>query len=174
MTKLATLLSRHWLWMALAVSLGLLATVHAMQRFGGLTPCALCLDQRKVYWVAAAIAAVGIAARFTPLGRRLDRVFAALLLATFLVGVFIAGRHAGIELGWLPPLETCGAGGPVDLKAMSDLATGANKVKAVPCDVVQWSFIGLSMAGWNALVSVLLAAASAIAAITRPRLEPAA
>lgn len=174
MTKLTPLLSRHWLWLALAISLALLATVHAMQRFGGLTPCPLCLDQRKVYWVAAAIAAIGVAIRFTPLGRRLDRVFAALLLAAFLVGVFIAGRHAGIELGWLPPLQKCGAGGAVDLKAMSDLATGASAVKAVPCDVVQWRFIGLSMAGWNALISVLLAAASATAAITRPRVEPAA
>src|SRR5215212_1978761 len=101
MSQVLPIVRRHWLWLALLASAAILIIVNAMQHFGGLVPCPLCLDQRKVYWVAMAVSVVGLAARFTPVGARFDRLFAAILVVVFLTGVFIAGRHAGIEYGWL-------------------------------------------------------------------------
>jgi disulfide bond formation protein DsbB len=164
---------RHWLWLALAASAALLVTVNLMERIGGLVPCPLCLDQRKVYWAAMAVAAVGLLLRATPLRRRFDWLFALVLVAVFLTGLFIAGRHAGIEFGWLPPLEKCGGGtGKIDLEAMAGLASGKTNLKVVPCDEVQWRWLGLSMAGWNVLISAGLASLSAFAALDRTSRRP--
>jgi len=164
-TGLIDTLRNRWLYIALLVSAAMLATAHAFETFGGLMPCLLCLDQRKVYWVAIGVAVAGIAAGFAPAGKRLERVFLAALTVTFAVGVFIAGRHTLIEMGFLPPLEKCAAAaGKIDLDALSAFASGASKPKVMGCDVVQWRF-GLSMAGWNTVISIGLTLLSAYATL---------
>ena len=66
LTRLIRFFLDHWLWMALLASAFLLAIAHAFETFGGLAPCLLCLQQRTVYWVAIAVAAVGLLVHLTP------------------------------------------------------------------------------------------------------------
>ena len=87
----------------------MLAIAHAFETFGGLAPCILCLQQRTVYWAAMAIAAAGVAARYTPVKMRADRLFLAALAIVFLVGMGIAIRQAGAEWKWWPGPAACAA-----------------------------------------------------------------
>lgn len=167
MTALIDLWIRRWLWAALLASAAMLAIAHAFERFGGLAPCILCLDQREVYWVAMAVAAVGLAANFTPLKGRFDRLVFAALGLTFLFGVGVAVRHAGAEWDWWPGPAACAAGrGGVSAADMAALLSGA-KVEMPSCEEAAWRFLGLSMAGWNAIISVGLVVFSALAALRK-------
>lgn len=164
------LLTRWWTAFALMASLALLGAAHAFERFGGLEPCNLCLRQREVLWAAVAIAApatlwtlVSRASRGTP------RVGAFMLFVVFAAGAITAGYHAGGELGWFTLPATCGGTGETaGLSAMEAFAQGAGSTRVPRCDAVAWSFLGLSMAGWNALISVGLATMSVLAA-KRPK-----
>lgn len=60
-----------------------------------------------------------------------------------LIGVY----HAGVELKWWEGITTCTAGGALSLDQLM-------KVPLVRCDQIQWSLFGISMAGWNAIVSL--------------------
>jgi disulfide bond formation protein DsbB len=157
---------RTWFWWALGTSVVLLAIVHGAQTFGGLEPCHLCLQQREVYWVAIPIAMAGlIVGRVTPLAR-FDFLFGWLLAITFLIGAGIAVRHAGAEWKWWPAPETCSGGGKVTAAEITRLLQGA-RFAPPRCDVAAWRFLGLSMAGWNALISLKLAGWSLAFAVWR-------
>ena len=148
-----------WPVIALAASAAMLAGAHAFETFGKLYPCLLCLRQREVYWVAGTVALIAIVARRTPWASQARRPFDLLLGAIFLYGAGLAAFHAGVELKWWPGPTACAAGQAAaagDLVAM--LKGGA--VKAPSCDKAAWIFLGISMAGWNALISLGLAAAS--------------
>lgn len=161
---------RHWLLAALLTSAAMLAIAYGFQYLGGLNPCQMCLWQRYVYFWAMGVSAAGLIVQRTPLGHRLDRVFAAALLVIFLIGVRIAGWHAAIEWKWLPELPTCGGvAGKVTAADLQALLNGP--AKPLPsCSEAQWRWLGLSMAGWNVLISFKLAAFSALAALDwKPR-----
>ena len=159
---------RRWLAAALLASLSMLAIAHAFETFGGLAPCHLCLQQRTAYWAAAAIAVAGLAAqRGVPALRRWP-LFEILLALAFLAGGAIAVQQAGAEWKWWAGPEGCSG---VRLVTTADILRGlSGKGGAAPrCDVAAWRFLGLSMAGWNALVSAGLVALSVWAAIRRRR-----
>jgi disulfide bond formation protein DsbB len=163
-------LTRWWTAFALAASLAMLGAAHAFERFAGLAPCNLCLKQREVYWGAVVIAlAATLWAVVSRASRGTPRIAAFLLFAVFTTGAITAGFHAGGELKWWDLPATCMAGGDIDLEALTALALGAGPAPRVAmCDAVTWSFLGLSMAGWNAVVSALLALFSILAA-KRPK-----
>ncbi|MDQ7076772.1 MAG: disulfide bond formation protein B [Robiginitomaculum sp.] len=151
-----------WPVLAAIASLGALGIAHAFETFGGLQPCALCLRQREVYWFALTIAILGILVmRFKP-EWRLGRGVVALLGLTFLTGAMVAGYHAGVEWHFWPGPTTCSGGGSgLDGLSASDLsAVLGTAAKAPACDKIPWSFAGISMAGWNMLLSLALAGAS--------------
>jgi disulfide bond formation protein DsbB len=164
--RLRPLLDR-WPLAALIASAAMLGIAHAFERFGGLAPCTLCLRQREVYWVAGAVAAASLLIlRLTP--ARPWRVLAnGLLAAVFAVGVGVAAYHAGAEWGFWPGPSTCSASGAGSVSAdeLARLMRGET-VKPPACDKAAWVFAGLSMAGWNALISAGLAALSLAAART--------
>jgi disulfide bond formation protein DsbB len=154
---------RRWPLWALLASAAMLATAHAFQSFGGLAPCTLCLQQRDVYWTAMAVAGVALIVGLTPARRRLGPAFVLVLVGVFAVGAAIAARHAGAEWKWWPGPATCsGGGGGVSAAALAALMHGA-KVAAPRCDEAAWRMLGLSMAGWNVLVSLGLAGLSLLA-----------
>jgi disulfide bond formation protein DsbB len=161
---------KYWLWTALLTSAAMLAIAHAFETFGGLAPCILCLRQREVYWVAMAVAAIGIGARFLPIGDRFERWFCSALAVIFAYGLFVAVRHAGAEWKFWPGPAACAANRvSVSAADLSSIMAGA-KVKAPSCEEAAWRFLGLSMAGWNALISLKLTFWSAVAASGwRPR-----
>lgn len=164
------LITRWWTAFALVASLAMLGAAHAFERYGGLAPCNLCLKQREVFWAAAAIALPAtLWALFSRASRGTPRIAAFLLAAVFATGAITAGYHAGGELGWWTLPATCSGGGSVDLEALTALALGtAPPARPALCDAVVWSFLGLSMAGWNTLLSAGLAVFSLMAA-KRPK-----
>ena len=164
------LLTRWWTAFALAASLAMLAAAHAFERFEGLAPCNLCLKQREVYWGAVAIAVIATLWHVISRGSRgTPRIAAFLLAVVFATGAITAGFHFGGELKWWDLPATCSGGGDINLESLAALALGSGPVeKVVMCDAVTWRFLGVSMAGWNALISAALAVFSLLAA-KRPK-----
>ena len=118
------------------------------QHVAGLEPCPLCIDQRWAHGVAIAIAA-GCVLFMTP--ARVVVMLAILGLA-FLGGTAVAAWHVMVEWQWVAS-PGCSPPDFGELSVDSLLA-----VDVVRCDEVVWSLAGISMAGWNAIVSFMLAA----------------
>jgi disulfide bond formation protein DsbB len=159
---------RHWLALALAAAAGMLAAAHAFETFGHLAPCTLCLYQRDVYWTALPIAAASLVVVRTPLAK-LASLLGFVLALTFLVGAAIAVWHAGAEWKFWPGPKTCAsAGGGASAAGLAALMHGA-RIAAPHCDEAAWRLFGLSMAGWNVLISLKLAAWSAVWSVWKLR-----
>lgn len=172
MSAIYKLLTRWWTAFALAAALAMLGAAHAFERFGGMPPCNLCLKQREVYWAAVAIAgAATFWALFSRASRGTPRIASFLLAVVFLTGAITAGFHAGGELKWWSLPATCMAAPStsIDLSALTALIDGTGGSAAfVSCGDVPWSLAGLSMAGWNFVISLALAIISLLAA-KRPK-----
>jgi disulfide bond formation protein DsbB len=120
-------------------------------------PCPLCLEQRYAYYLAVPLAALVafLAARGAP-RQVLMAGFIILLLAT-LANAWLGGYHAGVEWKFWPGPTDC-SGPLVDFGKAGSLLEQLDKVKVVRCDEVQWRFLGLSLAGYNVLISLAMAA----------------
>jgi disulfide bond formation protein DsbB len=129
-------------------SLALLAGALAFQYIGGLAPCPLCIDQR---WPHAIAIGLGLLLLAWP-----KRGLAALAGLVVLVGAGIAGYHVGIEQGWWPGPTTCTAPEPGAM-APGELLEQILATPVVLCDEVAWSLWGISMAGWNGILSLGIA-----------------
>lgn len=151
-------LEAHWPLLAAIASLAMLAAAHAFEA-AGYQPCELCFRQREIYWAAAAFGLTGFVARWFWRSPLRLRTFAVLLGLAFLVGAVVAAYHAGVEWKFWPGPTTCGVVGGGSGVSLSDLDKPAI---IVPCDEAAWRdpIARLSMAGWNALVSMALAGAS--------------
>lgn len=146
----------QWPWIVLASSLSMLAIAHGFERFGGLAPCALCLHQREAYWIAAAIATLALLARRMEGAELTNRALNLLLTFAFVGGAIVAGFHMGVEYKWWPGLPSCTAASSGAVP--TDLLGALNQpIHVVGCDEAPWIFLGLSMAGWNMLISLKLA-----------------
>lgn len=119
-------------------------------------PCPLCLEQRYAYYLIIPLALV--LALAAPRRRTATLVligFVVLAIAA-LANAALGGYHSGVEWGfWLGPQECTGALNP--LSGGGSLLDALDKVKVIRCDEVQWRFLGLSLAGYNVLISLLLA-----------------
>ena len=105
-----------------------------------------------------------------------DRVRKPLILLIglgFLYGAGLAAYHAGAEWKWWPGPAACAVGGAASADDLVAMLKGA-KIAAPSCDKAVWIFLGLSMAGWNAVISLGLAIASAFAALRAPTSPKAA
>ncbi|MCB1412172.1 MAG: disulfide bond formation protein B [Xanthobacteraceae bacterium] len=123
----------------------------------GILPCPLCLEQRYAYYLAVPVAAILALAASRGVPRTaLVAGFAVLALAAFANAV-LGGYHAGVEWQWWPGPSDCSGSLP-DLRNAGDLLSRLDDVKVIRCDEVQWRFLGLSLAGYNALISLLMAA----------------
>ena len=156
----------RWRLCAVLTAAAMLATAHAFETFGGYAPCTLCLRQREVYWAILAAGLVFMVLVRTPGGPRWRQATCWVLALAFLLGAGIAVYHAGAEWTFWPGPQTCASTGSGHVSAadMQALLSGA-KVRPPACDQAPWVFAGLSMAGWNAVVSLGLAALSVLAAL---------
>lgn len=135
------------------ISLLLILAALAFQHIGGLLPCDLCYKQRWVYYLA--IAGAPMALFFY--GRGLYQytlIILFILGISFLANLGLGIYHAGIEWEWWAGPTGCSDLGQLD--ATIDLMDALKKTKVVACDEVQWTFLGLSMAGYSALASLAL------------------
>jgi disulfide bond formation protein DsbB len=161
MLKVPDFAARHGLALGLTASALMLAIAHAFEAFGHLAPCHMCLQQRDAYWGAMLAAAAGLAAaRLQP---RLRPIFLWLLAIIFLVGGGVAVWQAGAEWGFWKAPESCAG---VARASAADLVAMLNGARLAPprCDVAAWRLFGVSMAGYNAVVSLGLALFSVLAA----------
>ncbi|TGN62001.1 disulfide bond formation protein B [Paracoccus liaowanqingii] len=124
----------------------------------GYAPCELCVLQR---WPHVAAALVAGLVWWT--GR--VRALAVLGMIAAATAAGVALYHVGVEMTWWAGPTHC-SGGIGDLSRMStqDLMTRLQSAPVVSCTEVAWSFLGVSMAGWNAILSAGLAGLWAIAA----------
>ena len=120
-------------------------------------PCQLCLEQRYAYYAAVPFAGLVAlaAARGAPRGVLIAGL--AILAVAVLGNAVLGGYHSGVEWGfWKGPTECTGPVG--NLGSAGNLLERLDTVKVVRCDEVQWRFLGLSLAGYNVLISLSMAA----------------
>lgn len=129
------------------------------QYIGGLNPCEMCIWQRWPHGIAMALAALAI---LTGPGRAggFLLILAALTLA---VGAGLGGFHAGVELGYWDGPTSCTGGGFAGLSPQ-EVVERLRTAPLVRCDEIPWSFMGVSMAGWNGILSAALAVFAWVAA----------
>jgi disulfide bond formation protein DsbB len=130
--------------LALLIPAGLLAAALGSEHIGGLHPCEMCHWQRWAHAAALPFALLAFTAPAqSPRSRTLTLIAAAAIAVSGAIGVY----HAGVELGWFEGITECTASGATTLEDIMN-------VPLVRCDQVQWSFLGISMAGWNAILSL--------------------
>nr|WP_277622747.1 disulfide bond formation protein B [Sphingomonas telluris] len=129
---------------SLLLPLGLLGGALGSQYIGGLHPCEMCYWQR---WPHGAAILLALLAFTNPAESSRTRNFTLLAAIAIAVSGIIGVYHAGVELKIFEGMTTCTTTGA---RSLEDIL----KVPLVRCDQVQWSFLGISMAGWNALLSL--------------------
>jgi disulfide bond formation protein DsbB len=150
--------------LALAVPAALAGGALASQHLGGLHPCEMCYWQRWPHYAALGVAAVALVTPNVALKRVLVIAAAALIGASGVIGVM----HAGVEYGWWEGFTACASG----IRATGSAADVLAQIMAAPvtrCDVPQWTLGGVSLAGFNALFSLLGAIVIAVLALRRVR-----
>ena len=140
-------------------SAALLAGAFAFQYIGGMAPCQLRLWQR---WPHAAAVLNGVAA--LALGWRvLALLGAGAALATAGIGAF----HVGVEQKWWEGLASCTAGSIQGISTADLLNPNVVIAAPVRCDEIPWEILGVSMAGWNMILSLALVVIWILAARAR-------
>jgi disulfide bond formation protein DsbB len=129
----------------------------------GLKPCPLCLEQRYAYYFAVPLALMVLLGDEIGASRK---VLLAALIAIALGMLWNAGLgvyHSGVEWKWWAGPQEC-AGSLDDLGSAGGLLNKLQTITVVRCDEAAWQLLGLSLAGYNALISLALAAIAAWAA----------
>ncbi|EHR06154.1 disulfide bond formation protein B [Bradyrhizobium sp. WSM471] len=148
---------------SLAVALtaaGTIAGAWFFQLVLGIVPCPLCLEQRYAYYLAIPLGLLIALAARGGAPRPLLLAGLAILVLASLGNAGLGSYHAGVEWGfWKGPTDCSGP--VVNLGSATDLLSRLDTVKVVRCDEVQWRFLGLSLAGYNLLISLLMAAIAA-------------
>jgi disulfide bond formation protein DsbB len=124
----------------------LLGGALAFEYIGGLAPCEMCMWQRWALAGALGLATLGLMVR--------ARLVVGLAALAVLVGAAIAGFHAGVEQKWWEGITACAAspmGG-----STADIIGAVLSAPIVRCDAIPWSMWGLSMAGWNFVISTVI------------------
>ena len=153
---------------AFAIALASIATLlgaYFFQFVIGLAPCPLCLEQRIPYYFAIPLAIL-VAGR-GPAGRLagLIRGGLATLAAIMMVSVVLGAYHAGVEWKfWAGPTDCTG---PInDFGSAGNLLQQMQTTSVIRCDEAAWRLLGLSLAGYNVLISATLVVI-AIGAVAR-------
>lgn len=152
---------RVYAFAVLALVVGTIAGAFAFQA-AGIAPCELCLKERLPYYAGMALAAATILVAWRGPNRAGQACFA-LLVLLFLFSAGFGAYHAGVEWGlWAGPSDCTGALSRAANNA--DFLQQLKTVRVVRCDAVAIRILGLSLAGWNALVSFGIAAVSFVGA----------
>ena len=131
-------------------------------------PCHLCLEERIPYHVIIPLSLLLAIAALVRAPRWLIAVGFAVILAAALYDAALSTYHAGVEWRWWPGPTDCT--GPVtDFTKKGSLLDQLKSVHIIPCDVAAWRLFGLSLAGYNALISLALAAIAVFGLVPRKR-----
>ena len=123
-------------------------------------PCPLCLEQRYAYYLAFPLGMLVALAAQKDAPRGVLLAGLAILALAALANAGLGTYHAGVEWKfWQGPTDCTGTIG--NLGSAGNLLARLDSVKVIRCDEVQWRFLGLSLAGYNVLISLLMAAIAA-------------
>jgi disulfide bond formation protein DsbB len=147
---------RHAVLVILFVASVTIAAAWAFQVIGGYAPCPLCLQQRWPYY---AIIPLAIILLWTSRRESLLRVGLLVIALIMFAGAGLAAYHAGIEWRWWQGPQAC-SGGAGLTGTLPDLSN----LRVVRCDEAALRILGLSLAGWNVLISLLIAGLALAAA----------
>lgn len=129
-----------------------LGTAFASQYWGGLNPCEMCWWQRYAYMTAILPLLPSAVLRLTTVQRRVSLLLGGLV---FLVGAGLSLFHAGVEQKWWEGFTACTA--PISVGGLDDLRAAILAAPVVRCDDIPWSLFGISIAGFSAIASLILA-----------------
>jgi disulfide bond formation protein DsbB len=162
---LADEIYREPLWLALSVlavaAIAILAAL-GFEHLGGYQPCALCLMQRTPYYLGIPIAAVAALAIWMRAPRPVVMGLFTAVAVLFLYNAGLAAYHAGVEWRFWEGPASCA--GSVGVGNAADMLNQLQNMHAPSCTEASWRFAGLSFAGWNVLVSALIAGLAAAGA----------
>ena len=164
------LAARPWLAPLLLAAISAAAVLIALasQAWGGLQPCVLCIWQRWAHGAVIALALLALAVALR--GPRRGSAWLTILAgAAALVGTGIALYHVGVEQQWWPGTSGCGAGALSGAGGLEALRQQIESAPIVRCSDVPWSLFGISMAGYNAILSAALALFALAAGLTTLR-----
>ena len=157
---------REPLWLALTVLVVAAAAILAalgFEHIGGYQPCALCLMQRTPYYAGVPLAAAAAVAA----GFNAPRLLVTLLFAAFallmLYNAGLAAYHSGVEWGFWEGPAACAPS--VEIDSAAEMLNRLQTETAPSCTEAVWRFLGLSFAGWNTIVSALLAGLGTLGAV---------
>jgi disulfide bond formation protein DsbB len=140
--------------LVLAGSVAVILGAWGFEHIGGLAPCPLCYTQRYFYYAAIPLLALLLVFARAPERSGLLRGGLAVAGLILLAGAGVATYHAGVEWKWWAGPTTCSGGaGLSEGSVLPDL----NNLNVVRCDEPAWTLFGMSLAGYNVLVSVPLA-----------------
>ena len=143
-----------------AIAAATLAGAWFFQLVLDLRPCPLCLEQRYAYYLMIPLGALVAFAAAKDAPRAVLLAGLGILAAAALGNAWLGTYHAGVEWGfWKGPTDCTGPIG--NLGSAGNLLERLDTVKVVRCDEVQWKFLGLSLAGYNVLISLAMAAIAA-------------
>lgn len=146
----------------LAGSALLLLGALAFQYIGGLRPCVLCIYQRWPHGIVIALGVIGLMPGLDPTARRALVVLMGMVL---IAGAGIALYHVGVEQKIFAGTESCVGGSISSAATLAEARARLLNAPVVRCDEIAWSMLGISMAGYNALISLLMGGfAGAVAA----------
>ena len=145
----------------MSIGLGSLSFAWGAEYGFGLEPCILCLYQRIPFAVVAILGGIGF---YRP--QWMAGLFTLATLA-FAINAAIAFYHVGVEQHWWVSAAGCGGGNINTVLSTTDLLANLEKPQPKPCDAVDWTLFGISMASWNVVFSGGLAVISGYVLKTR-------
>jgi len=133
-----------------------------------LPPCPLCLEQRVPYYVVIPLSFLVILAALARARRKLLAAGFLIILAAMLWSAALGTYHAGVEWRfWAGPADCSGP--MTDFTTKGPLLNQLQSIQLVRCDEAAWRFLGISLAGYNVLVSLMLAGIAACGLLARER-----
>jgi disulfide bond formation protein DsbB len=154
--------------MALIIlGLGAIVAAWGFELIGGYIPCELCLQQRTPYYVGLPIALLALGSDLFGLPRWIARAALLLVAIAFLYNAGLGVYQSGAQWGyWQGPMACSGNGAAMPTK-VTDLLSSLDKARVVSCTDVTWRFLSLSFAGWNAIISAVVAALALAGVLVR-------
>ncbi|MDW6026390.1 disulfide bond formation protein B [Mesorhizobium sp. BAC0120] len=148
------LITAGFLMIAMAATVG---AALGFQHLGGYIPCKLCLEQRIPYYIGAPLMAVALLSAALQFPSWLTRLLllAGGLLMTY--GLYLGVYHSGVEWAWWPGPTDCGVVNAPAGSGSNGVLDQLNTVIPPSCDKAALRILGLSLAGWNAIISLVLA-----------------
>ncbi len=123
----------------------------------GYPPCPLCLEQRYAFYISVPLAAMILLGQSVGSSQKVLMLALLAIAAAMLWNAGLGAYHSGVEWRWWPGPQDCSGATP-NFSAGGSLLDQIARTRVVRCDEAAWRFLGLSLAGYNVLVSLTLAA----------------